>query len=486
MTEKEQALLIDFGSTYTKLTAVDLGRAEVIGTAKAPTTVQEDIMIGLENAMRRLKEDYGVDPGRCGRRIACSSAAGGLKMVAVGLVPDLTAEAAKRAALGAGARVLSVLSYELTREEIERMEALKPDIVLLAGGTDGGNRDVILANAGRLAQSSLNVPMVVAGNKNAADAVKDVLIEAGKDVRITGNVMPELGKLNVEPARVTIRSVFMERIVAAKGLKRAENFVEGVVMPTPAAVLAAAELIAKGVPGEPGLGELMIIDIGGATTDVHSVATGDPTKPGVTPKGLPEPYAKRTVEGDLGMRYSALSLVEAAGVERVAKGIGQAGQAGLGGRKGLEDLEGREGLDEERIRSIAQDLNRHTDKVPVTEEEYQIDTGLGYVATEMAVERHVGYLETVYTPFGASYLQYGKDLTKLECVIGTGGVVIYGRNPRLVLQGALFDQAKPDLLKPITPKFFLDAKYILSAVGLLAEIAPATALRVMKRYLAEI
>ncbi|MGE5577237.1 MAG: methylaspartate mutase accessory protein GlmL [Syntrophothermus sp.] len=471
MIAKEQALLIDFGSTYTKLTAVDLDRAEVIGTAKAPTTVQEDIMIGLENAMRQLKEDYGVDPGRCGRRIACSSAAGGLKMVAVGLVPDLTAEAAKRAALGAGARVLSVFSYELTGEEIERIGALKPDIVLLAGGTDGGNRDVILANANRLAQSSLAVPIVVAGNKNAAEAVRDVLTASGKDVRVTGNVMPELGKLNVEPARVTIRSVFMERIVAAKGLKRAESFVEGVVMPTPAAVLAAAELIAKGTSGEPGLGELMIIDIGGATTDVHSVATGDPTKPGVTPKGLPEPYAKRTVEGDLGMRYSAVSLVEAAGAERVARSIG---------------LAGLEGLDAGRIQSIARDLNQHTDKVPTTEEEFAIDTGLGYVATEMAVERHVGYLETVYTPFGVSYLQYGKDLTKLECMIGTGGVVIYGRNPRQVLQGALFDPAKPNLLKPTTPKFFLDTKYILSAVGLLAEIAPAAALHMMKRYLAEI
>ena len=121
--------------------------------------------------------------------------------------------------------------------------------------------------------------------------------------------MPDVNVLNVEPARTMIRKVFIERIIAAKGLKRAEEFVEGILMPTPTAVLKAARLLAPGTPREKGLGDLVVVDIGGATTDVHSVGLGSPGQAGVVRKGLPEPYAKRTVEGDLGIRYNAESIL---------------------------------------------------------------------------------------------------------------------------------------------------------------------------------
>lgn len=478
----EIVLLIDFGSTFTKVTAVDLMAETVLSTGRAFSTVETDIMEGLLTAVAVLEQRMAALPeGRPGavlpeqrmsaetpryqHKIACSSAAGGLKMVAVGLVPELTAEAAKRAALGAGARILGVYAHELTTSEMGKIEAQKPDIILLAGGTDGGNREVILYNARRLAVSTIEAPVVVAGNKAAADDAAAILRQAAKVVTVTENVMPELNELNVEPARAAIRDIFLDRIVLAKGLHKAEVFIDRVLMPTPAAVLNAARLLAEGLPDEPGLGELVVIDIGGATTDVHSIAAGYPTAAGVTMKGLAESFAKRTVEGDLGMRYSAAALYEAAGEYKLRQTIG------------LSDID---------LSNYIEYLAGHPNKLPADETEQRIDTGLGYTAAELAVERHTGKVETVYTPFGASYVQYGKDLTDVRYLIGTGGVITNHPDPAEILRGALADPARPEVLKPRQPVMLVDKLYILAAMGLLAELFPAKALRMMKKYMQQI
>ncbi|NLC45335.1 MAG: MutL protein, partial [Clostridiales bacterium] len=299
----QAVLLIDFGSTYTKVTAVDLENEAILGTARSFTTVATDINEGLENALYTLKECIGnVDYIA---RYACSSAAGGLKMIAVGLVPDLTAEAAKRAALSAGAKVMKVYSYELSPSESAEIEELIPDIVLLTGGTDGGNKDVILHNAHALANIKKNFPVVIAGNKSVVDQASDTLSKAGKQVTVCANVMPEFNKLNIEPAREAIRKIFLQRIIQAKGLSKVKKLIEGILMPTPSAVLSAANRLSVGHGKEKGIGDLLVVDVGGATTDVHSIADGNPTQSGVVMKGLPEPFIKRTVEGDLGVRYSA-------------------------------------------------------------------------------------------------------------------------------------------------------------------------------------
>ena len=138
-------LLIDFGSTYTKVTAADLEEQRLIATAASYTTVQTDINDGLENALKLLEEKTGKIEYEA--RYACSSAAGGLRMIACGLVPELTAEAAKQASLGAGAKIMKVYSYQLTEDDAEEIAELNPDIFLLTGGTDGGNKDVVIDNA---------------------------------------------------------------------------------------------------------------------------------------------------------------------------------------------------------------------------------------------------------------------------------------------------------------------------------------------------
>jgi len=455
-------LLIDFGSTYTKLTAVDIENEEILATAKDLTTVNTDIMIGFNKAYEKLMESIGDKKVNFVKKLACSSAAGGLKMVAIGLVPELTAEAAKRAALGAGARILGVYSYELNKHEIEEIKNKRPDIILLAGGTDGGNKDCIIHNAKLLAEHIKDVPIVVAGNKNANDEIEEIFNSAGVFYKITENVMPKLNTINVEPAREVIRNIFMQKIVEAKGMKNAENFINGILMPTPAAVLKAAKILADGTDKEEGIGELVIVDIGGATTDVHSIAKGDPSKPGVTLRGLQEPYAKRTVEGDLGMRVSAMSLFEAAGTRRIRKYIPNT----------KYDIE-------ERCKFLQQNVN----VIPQTEEEYEFDEALGMVATEIAMERHVGTIESVYTPMGIIYSQVGKDLLNVKYLIGTGGVLVHSRNPEKILKAGLFTMETPNYLKPTNPVIMIDKTYILSAMGLLAEEYPDMAVRIMKKYI---
>lgn len=453
-------LLIDFGSTYTKITAVDVESETVLGTARGITTVTTDITQGLNEALEQLFLQTGKL--EFGRVLGCSSAAGGLKMVAVGLVPELTAEAAKRAALGAGAKVLGVFCHELSEYEVADIKALQPDIILLAGGTDGGNKQVILHNAHMLSQLGLDVPFVVAGNKSVTPAVVRILSETMSEVVYAENVMPRLDELNIESARQMIRSIFLKKIVEAKGLHKANKLVDRMVMPTPAAVLKAAELISRGSAGEAGLGDIIVVDIGGATTDIYSIAKGDPTQSSVTLHGLPEPEAKRTVEGDLGMRYSAAPLVKAARAAAIARWAG---------------------TEEQTVIDYAAKVEANIEYLPQTPEEEQVEIAMARACTALGIDRHTGYLETYFTPFGTAYSQVGKDLTEVKTVIGTGGVIINNRYPASVLQGVVFDEANPQVLKPRNPEYRIDESYIMAAMGLLGEEYPDTAVRMMKKYI---
>jgi uncharacterized protein (TIGR01319 family) len=383
-------------------------------------------------------------------------------MVAVGLVPELTAEAAKRAALGAGAKIMGVYGNELNEYEIQEIAQLQPEIILLAGGTNGGNKEVILHNARMLTTLGKDIPVIVAGNKSVAPQVVRTLLEAMTEVVHTENVMPKLNELNIEPARETIRSVFLRRIVEAKGLNKANQFVDDVVMPTPAAVLKAAELLSKGTEYESGLGDLMVVDIGGATTDVYSIAKGDPTKTNVALRGLPEPFAKRTVEGDLGMRYSATALFKAAGAKRIADYANVS----------AEDVE-----------AYVEKVEANIEYLPQNEIEKKVEIAMGKACTSLAVERHVGQLETIFTCFGSAFVQKGKDLSDVKTVVGTGGVIVHHEQPKEILKGAAYSESTPEMLKPECPKYLIDEEYIMASMGLLGEVYPDVAVRMMKKYI---
>ncbi len=456
-------LLTDFGSTYTKLVAVDVDEGHIVGQTQSVSTAKTNITFGLMKGLRKL-EEAGIPPSAFRHRLACSSARGGLRMMAVGLVPELTMEAARRAALGAGARLLRSYAHKLSPAELEELVAQEPDMILLAGGTDGGDHEVIVHNACLLGSTGLSVPIVVAGNKDAIPLVKEALSRR-KEVHFIENVLPHLGQLNVEPARACIRQIFMEKIVEAKGIRSAERFVQRVLMPTPMAVLRAAQLLADGTRQERGWGELMVIDVGGATTDVHSVARGEPTQKTVVLRGLPEPYTKRTVEGDLGLRVSAMSLLAAVGEERLSEFIG------------LPNL---------NLPAIAQWLAAHIGTVPTTAQDMAIDLGMTKAAVRLSVERHVGTLREHFLPTGFCYIQEGKDLTPLPTLIGSGGPFGYLQECRQALSEALYRPDNPFLLRPKNPRMYVDRHYILWAMGLLAELSPKLALKLMKDNLEEV
>lgn len=451
-------LLIDFGSTYTKVTAADVDECRLLGTANAYTTVQSDINNGLSDALSKLEKVTGkLD--FC-ERYAASSAAGGLRMLASGLVPELTAEAAKCASLGAGAKVLKTYAFKLNEDDADEIKAINPDIFLLVGGTDGGNTDCILHNAHVLADIGGDFPVIIAGNRNAVRQCERIL--EGREVHICENVMPKFGTLNIEPTQKEIREVFLKRIVQAKGLTKASELISGIMMPTPSAVMAAMKLLAEGTDNSRGLGELVAVDVGGATTDVYSVANGMPTDPRTMLKGLPEPYIKRTVEGDIGMRYSIRGIVDAAGIKTIAE---------------------LAGVSEARAEEIISMFAANTDLLPTDDETERLDEALACMAVRTAVTRHAGRIEEAYSMMGTTYVQTGKDLRKVQKLVVTGGSLIHTTNTAKIATFALYDQKEPTSLRPLRADVLVDRKYIIAAMGLLSEKYPEQALSIMKQEL---
>ena len=447
----KNVLLIDFGSTYTKLTAVDVDKEEILGTAASYTTVQTDINDGLNQGLKILEEKTGkISYTAC---YACSSAAGGLRMVTSGLVPELTGEAAKLASLGAGAKTVGIYAFELTEEDIEEIGKINPDIFLLVGGTDGGNKECMIHNAKMLANMNPDFPIVIAGNRTAARECQEILRDC--EVYVCPNVMPKFGVLQIEPAQKQIREIFLNRIIQAKGLSKAAELLSDIMMPTPSAVLQAMELLAKGYDDELGLGDLIAVDVGGATTDVYSIADGMPEHMNTVYKGLPEPYAKRTVEGDIGMRYSIQGIVDAAGINRICE---------------------LSCLSKERVQTLIDDLKENTDKVPNGDSEMEaLDYALASCAIEEAVTRHAGTISETYTMMGQTYVQEGKNLTKVKQIVVTGGSLIHTKRTEEIATFALYSPINPASLRPKTADVWVDRTYILAAMGLLSSYYPKTA-----------
>ncbi|HVP09376.1 MAG TPA: glutamate mutase L, partial [Burkholderiales bacterium] len=184
--------------------------------------------------------------------------------------------------------------------------------------------------------------------------------------------------------------------------------------------------------------------------------------PGVVRLGLPEPRVKRTVEGDLGMRHSAAALAEAAGLEALAAECG---------------------LKPALCARLLSELGAQPGRLPATTEEEMLDRALARAAIRIAVRRHCGSVETVYTPTGAVTVQRGKDLREVRAVIGTGGVLAASRRPKSILEAALADPAAPQALLPAAPRLLLDAEYLLYACGLLQSVDPLAALELALGHL---
>ncbi|TMK55952.1 MAG: hypothetical protein E6G51_11465 [Actinobacteria bacterium] len=452
--------LADFGSTYTKVRLVDPAEGRLLAQAEAPTSIATDLMDGyaaaLEAATKQAKKPVSVE-----QQLAVSSAGGGLRVAAVGLVADMTAAAARQTALNAGARVELVLAGSLGEEQLDELQAVRPEIVLFAGGTDGGQADLVMENARRLASRQLSGFVVVACNADVAEEAADLLRAAGIGAEVAGNVMPELGRLEIDSAREAILRAFLDHVIGGKGLSAGAEFAQMVRMPTPEAVLEATRLLARGTNDQPGLGDLIVVDVGGATTDVHSDRAAEAAAPGVEDPLLPPPPTLRTVEGDLGLRAGAPGVLAA--------------------DRSWVEAESR--LGEEAIRRAVSYRTESPEWIPEDGEEARFDGLLAVGCTTHALTRHCGTMLLSRSEAGPPTLvRSGPDLREVARVLGTGGVFAHRDDGEWVLRQALARRA-PRSLAPRDAEVGIDRKYLLAAAGLLASEDPDAALRLLRREL---
>ncbi|HYJ21386.1 MAG TPA: glutamate mutase L [Solirubrobacterales bacterium] len=452
--------LADFGSTYTKVNLVDRAEGRLLARAQAPTTIATDLMEGYAIALAAATEQLPA-PVALEAEIAASSAGGGLRIAAIGLVADLTAAAAEQAALNAGARVGTVLSGRLGAPELERLHRAEAEIVLFAGGTDGGQGRLVLENARRLAEDGVDAYVVVACNAEVAEEVVETLVAAGIEAEAAANVMPALGQLRIDGARAAISRVFLEHVIGGKKLSAGPEFARMVRMPTPEAVLSAVSLLSRGDGGE-GWGDAIVIDIGGATTDVHSDRAVEKAAPGIEAPLLPTPLTLRTVEGDLGLRAGAPGVV-AADRRWLQRQIG-----GAGGEQAWRGATMR---------------SRRPAWIPADEEEARLDRLLAIGCATHALDRHCGTMLLTRAEAGPPTLvRDGPDLREVRLVVGTGGVFAHRDDGAEILEAALARRA-PRSLAPREARLAVDRGYVLAAAGLLSASDPQAARKLLEREL---
>jgi uncharacterized protein (TIGR01319 family) len=450
---------VDIGSTWTKgaAFAVTDDRVEVLRRAARPTTVN-NLADGFFAVLGALFEDDPLPRIRRGEISLqySSSAKGGLAVAAIGLVPDVTLELGKVAAQSAGAKLTQVFAYQLTRQDIAGLEAAPPDILLFAGGTDGGNTRYVLANAEAIGRSAIDCEIVYAGNRAVADEVATLL--AGKRLTVVDNLLPSFDAPNPDPARDAIRAIFLATIVKGKGLDVIMAATGSAPVPTPFAVLEYVRAIHQHVAG---WDSFMLFDMGGATTDVYSAHREAP-EPGTLLRGLPEPDIKRTVEGDLGLRVSAQTTARLAGAAPTA----QLERAGLTQENATE-----------RLTAHADRLTARPDSLPADAEEQSVDILLAGLCVGHAGARHAGRSTTVYTPEGEMQLQTGRDLRRVRQVIGSGGWLSRNTkfNPAAWFTDHRVDQRGRRVLLPQHVAYYRDEDYLFPLLANLARAFPGAA-----------
>ena len=443
-------LVAEIGSTTTIVNAFDgLGSTSprFVAQGKAPTTVLDgDVRIGLKNAVDDLLSHTGEHALTYDRMLASGSAAGGLRMTVHGLVRDMTVRAAEAAALGAGAIIVQTTAGKMNEFDLDDLDAARPNLILLAGGTDYGERETAVYNMRAIAGSGRKTPVIYCGNVQNRTIVSRIAEENGIPLSIADNVYPRLDELNVESVRKVIHAMFEKHIVNAPGMEHIRDMVNGSILPTPGSVMLASQLLYDEI------GDLAVIDIGGATTDVHSVTDGSPDI--VSMMTSPEPKAKRTVEGDLGLYINAHNLVD---------------------RLGTDALDKELGIDTDAVMKAYK-------PIPETETQFRLTERLCLEAGLVALDRHAGKLRHLYTPQGRRTIAEGKDLTAIRWIVGTGGALTRLPHHESILRTiADCNKNRMQLLPtPGAAKVLFDNDYIMASVGVLSKEDPESALRLLK------
>ncbi|MFQ5499653.1 MAG: glutamate mutase L [Candidatus Zixiibacteriota bacterium] len=472
----------DCGSTTTKAILIEYidGEYRLTTRGEAPTTVEapfEDVTMGVLNAIAEVEElsgrkilddnDKFISPsnGKTGTDvfISTSSAGGGLQMMVAGVVRSMTAESAERAALGAGAIVMDVIASNdkrLPHQQIERIRHLRPDMILLSGGIDGGTTTHVVGLAELISAadprprlgSSYKLPIIYAGNKDAAGEVEATLSEK-VDLKSVANLRPVLERENLGPAREEIHELFMEHVMAqAPGYKKLMSWADAPIMPTPGAVGLIIQTIAEryGI-------EAIGVDIGGATTDVFSV---------FRPEG-DKPVFNRTVSANLGMSYSISNVFAEATLPKVMRWVPFP-------------------MDERDLRNRVKNKMIRPTTIPQSMEELIFEQAIAKEALRLAFKQHKSFAtvlkgvqqqRTIADAFEQS--TSGSTIVNmltLDMLIGSGGVLSHApRRQQSALM--LIDAFMPEGITRLA----VDSIFMMPQLGVLTEVQPEAATEVFEK-----
>lgn len=438
-----EILTIEVGSTITKANGFvrcsERGLRHV-AQGFAPTSVaQGDVALGVDEALANLRASSGLSTD--GAEIFVnSSAAGGLRVSVHGLTMNMTARAAKEASLGAGAIIKKLTAGPILPHDLEELREISPNLVILAGGVDYGDTQTVMANAHALMEAQLGVPVIYAGNVVLQKPIRALAEKHGVELWIAENVFPGVDELNVQPLRRLIHDAFSRHIIHAPGMSKLAAYTSIPVLPTPGAVLLATQAFAAVA------GDALVIDVGGATTDVHSVTDGSQE---YTRHMLePEPREKRTVEGDLGVFVNAKHVMHM--------------------------------FPDDQWLARQEDLRA----MPKSEREKELTRWLCQTAVIHAVKRHAGTINDVFTPAGKKQIVRGKDLTAVKWVIGTGGALTRVEGGEAIL-ARICQGASTHLLPPPDARIVLDRNYLFSALGTVAQRHPELASKAIRAFCEE-
>ena len=445
-------LVAEIGSTTTIVNAfmIHTDQPHFLGRGVANTTVSTDVNEGLQEAIDDLKKHLHTEDLSYKEMFATSSAAGGLRVTVHGLVYEMTVRASKEAALNAGANIHLVTAGKIKHKDLNRIKAINPNIIIVAGGTDYGEYETALYNTEKLLKMGLDIPIIYAGNIENHDEVKHLFKQHGKSqyLKIVDNVYPRVDYLNILPLRKVIYETFEENIIHAPGMSDIFKIVNQKIMPTPGSVMESTMILREN------LGNIMTIDVGGATTDIHSVAN-----PSEDFKEYleGEPLSKRTVEGDLGVFINHSNVVAMFPENTLAVAVGC--------------------TDEELVKM----LGDYT-YIPKTAMEKRLVYELTKKCTHTALDRHVGDLRRVFTSSGQKIIPEGKDLSQVEFVILTGGALVNLSHTERILEQ--YFQSNPRKMVPNkNVKILKDHDYIMASVGVLSLKYPEIAVKLLRKSL---
>lgn len=475
-------LATDCGSTTTKAILIEKVNGQYRQTyrGEAPTTVEEpvaDVTVGVINAAneiaelagRRLVDDDGniIRPARgnegCDIYISTSSAGGGLQILVTGVVKEMSAASAERAALSAGAIVLDLIASNDRRkphEQIQRIRELRPDMVVMAGGTDGGTIKHVVQMAELIAPakpkprfgSNYQMPLIYAGNKEAAEDVSRVFDDSVA-LAIAANVRPTMETENLAPARDMIHDLFLEHVMAhAPGYDKLMALADVPIMPTPGAVGDILQAIAK-ARGINCVG----VDIGGATTDVFSVFDGEDGKP----------VFNRTVSANLGMSYSISNVCAEAGMHNVLRWVHRS-------------------MDEHALRNRVKNKMIRPTTIPQTKESLEFEQAVAREALRLAYQQHREFATTLKgvqqaRTVGDMFAQNSGGQTivdnmKLNLLVASGGVLSHA--PKMEQTAMmLLDAFEPEGITELAK----DSIFMMPHLGVLASVHPKAAMEVFEK-----